>query len=56
MLRINQLLPFFEEESSNDDCASDLFTYLSFRFNEELQSIIIPENKFELKDISGQFF
>ena len=52
---MNQLLPFFEEESSNDDCASGLFSYLSFRFNEGLQSITIPENKFEPKDISCQF-
>ena len=53
---MNQFLPVFEEESSKNDNCSGLFSHLSFRFSEGLQSITVPENKFEPKDISGQFF
>ena len=53
---MSQLFPLFEEESSNGDCASGLFSHLNFRINDGFQSITIHENKFEPKDISSQFF
>ena len=53
---MSQLFPLFEEESSNGDCASGLFSHLNFRLNDGFQSITIHENKFEPKDISSQFF
>ena len=53
---MSQLFPLFEEESSNDDYASDLFSHLNFRINDGLQSITIHENQIKLKDISSQFF
>jgi hypothetical protein len=53
---MSQLFPLFEEESSNGDCASGLFSHLNFRLNDGFQSITIHENKFEPKDISSQLF
>ena len=53
---MSQLFPHFEEESSNSDFVSDLFSHLNFRFNDGLQSINIHENKIEPKGISSQFF
>ena len=31
---MSQLFPLFEEESSNDDCVSGLFSHLNFRLND----------------------
>jgi len=53
---MSQLFPLFEEESSNGDFVSGLFSHLNFRFNNGLQSITIHENTIEPKDISNQFF
>ena len=52
---MSQIIPLFEEESSNGDFISDLFSHINFRFNDGLQSINI-ENKIEPKDISSPFF
>ena len=53
---MSQIIPLFEEESSNSDFVSDLFSHIDFRFSDGLQSINIHENKIEPKDISSQFF
>ena len=52
---MSQIIPLFEEESSNGDFISDLFSHINFRFNDGLQSINI-ENKIEPKDKSSLFF
>jgi hypothetical protein len=42
---MNQLFPFFDENSSNGDYISGLFLDLNSRINDGLQSITIHESK-----------
>lgn len=53
---MSQLFPLFDEDSSNSDCVSGLFSPINFKFNDGFQSITIHEIKNESKAISGQAF
>mgnify|MGYP006988897120 FL=1 len=53
---MSQLFPLFEEESSNYECVSGLFSHLNLRLNDGLQSYTFHENKIDPNEFTSMIF